>query len=215
MLWPGANVLLLSASGRTSIASLSILDGSCSVYIEHNINPGTGSAESASCAKVLPSPLSLWTRLIPSMMQAEGCGIVSAGDTFFSKFLASSAFSVLRIEPSPFASKVLQRSKWMCKNFCDWQSSALGNEKHVPKEVSVWLQSNLFPLNFMRNTWQRSLTCGWCYRLGLDPETWWHLLTKCVVGTRNSSSDPARGLWFTQNRRRRCTVWHTGLWRMP
>ena len=38
---------------------------------------------SESSAKVLLLPWTLWTRLIPSMMQVDGCSIASANDTFF------------------------------------------------------------------------------------------------------------------------------------
>lgn len=38
---------------------------------------------SESSAKVLVSPWTFWARLIPSIMQVDGCGIASANDTFW------------------------------------------------------------------------------------------------------------------------------------
>ena len=60
--------------------------------------------DSASCANVLLLPFILCTRPIPSMIQVDGVGIVSAGDTFFSNSLANAALFVFRRDPFAFAS---------------------------------------------------------------------------------------------------------------
>ncbi len=61
-------------------------------------------ADSDSWENVLSFPFSFWTRLIPSMMVADGSGITSAGETFFSNPLARAALLVLQRLPSPLAS---------------------------------------------------------------------------------------------------------------
>ena len=60
--------------------------------------------DSASCTNVLLLTFILCIRSIPSMIQVDGVGIVSAGDTFFSNSLATVALFVFRRDPSAFAS---------------------------------------------------------------------------------------------------------------
>ncbi len=126
----------LYTSNTTSILALPVPSSRASL-----------NAESASCAKVLPSPspLSLWTMLVPSMMQAEGGGNVSVCEALFSRFLASAALSILRIESSLFASDHGKGPSGCVR------TSLTGRALHSAMTiiwVSVWLQSDLLPLSF-------------------------------------------------------------------
>ena len=59
---------------------------------------------SESSAKVLLWPWTFWTRLIPSMMQVDGCRITSANDRFFSSCRASVDLLVFFSVPSQLPS---------------------------------------------------------------------------------------------------------------
>ena len=62
------------------------------------------SSDSASWENVWSLPFNFWIRLIPSMIVAEGSGMVSADNTCFSNSLARTALFVFLIVPSPLAS---------------------------------------------------------------------------------------------------------------
>ena len=60
----------------------------------HSVQPTystTYKTDSASCANVLLLPFIPCTRPIPCMIQVDGVGIASAGDTFFSSSMTSAA----------------------------------------------------------------------------------------------------------------------------
>ena len=77
--------------------------------------------DSVSCANVLLLPFILCTRPIPSMIQVDGVGIASAGDTFFSSSW--------------------QWAQWVGKDILQFYTSALSHQDHLAKEVSVCLQN--------------------------------------------------------------------------
>ena len=85
-------------SKTTSI--LWLLTPSCRMWV---------SADSASWANVWSLPFIFWTRLMPSIIVAEGPWMVSAVNTCFSNSLARAALVVFLIVPSPLAPMAMAR----------------------------------------------------------------------------------------------------------
>ena len=76
------------------------------------------------------------------MIQVDGVGIVSAGDTFFSNSLANAALFVFRRDPSAFAS-VHGSGPSGGQDILHVYTSALSYQDHLAEEVSVCLQNDI------------------------------------------------------------------------
>ena len=72
-------------------------------------------------------PFIFCIKLIPSMMQVDGSGISSAGETFLSNSLASAALFIFRKDPSAFASAHDRGPSVRSR------TSTLSNKDHVAK----------------------------------------------------------------------------------
>ena len=72
--------------------------------VQYLAMPGTTriKASSATCAKGFLVAIQFLDQAHPIMMEADGVGMSSAEDTFFSSSLASAALFVFRNEPSAF-----------------------------------------------------------------------------------------------------------------
>ena len=76
------------------------------------------------------------------MIQVDGVGIVSAGDTFFSNSLANAALFVFRRDPSAFASAHGSGPSGG-QDILHVYTSALSYQDHLAEEVSVCLQNDI------------------------------------------------------------------------
>ena len=78
------------------------------------------------------------------MIQVDGVGVVSAGDTFFSNSLANAALFVFRRDPSALILPVsMAVGPVVGQDIIHIYTSALSYQDHLAEEVSVRLQSDI------------------------------------------------------------------------
>ena len=77
------------------------------------------------------------------MIQVDGVGIVSAGDTFFSNSLANVALFLFRRDPSAFASVHGSGPSGGGGDILHVYTSALSYQDNLSEEVSVCLQTDI------------------------------------------------------------------------
>ena len=78
------------------------------------------------------------------MIQVDGVGIVSSGDTLLSNSLANAALFVFRRDPSAFASVHGSGPSWGGgQEILHVYTSALSYQDHLAEEVSVCLQNDI------------------------------------------------------------------------
>ena len=79
------------------------------------------------------------------MIQVDGVGILSAGDTFFSNSLTNAALFVFRRDPSAFASVHGSGPSegGRDQDILHVYTSALSYQDHLAEEVSVCLQNDI------------------------------------------------------------------------
>ena len=105
------------------------------------------------------------------MIQVDGVGIVSAGDTFFSNSLANAALFVFRRDPSAFAS-VHGSGPSGGEDILHVYTSALSYQDHLAEEVrsafrtTYWLFIRDVFVLIVENVFSLCIVILWNYTVG-------------------------------------------------
>ena len=131
-------------------------------------------ADSASWEKVLSLPVILCFKLIPSMMVADGSGVISAGKTIFSSTLAKTVLFVVQRDPSSLASSQGTGPRGWTKTF-------------LMRKSLLWATSTMWPNNFQSAIRVACLVSCWFCDFSSDVREGFQLLFfilswNCIFG---------------------------------